>query len=82
MVKSIFEYKCKSYRKWRGILLIATINGWQKLFRRDGYKDLIIRSSAYLRADGKSEVFAFVHMPKHIQLIWRFVENNKCDLLF
>ncbi len=77
MDESIFEYKRKSFiEKGEIYFWTATINKWQKLLLNDRYKNVIIDSLEYLSNTGKIEVFAFVIMPNHIHLIWRFVENN------
>lgn len=49
----------------------AKINGWEKLFVDDDYKEIVIQSLDFLSSKNKIDVFGFVIMPTHIHLIWR-----------
>ena len=54
----------------------ATILKWNRLLKKDYYKDVIISSLQYLSAKNKIAVYGFVIMPNHIHLIWEMLEKN------
>ena len=45
----------------------------------DSYKDIIIKSLKFLKAEGSVVIYAFVIMPNHIHLIWQIQDGYKQD---
>jgi putative transposase len=55
----------------------ATILQWKLLLKDDSFKDIIINSLSYLKAEGSIKIYAFVIMPNHIHSIWQIQDGYK-----
>ena len=77
MKSGLFDLQRKSHMELGEIYFwTATIHQWIHLLKPDEMKDLIMGSLEHLSNAGKIEVFAFVIMPNHIHLIWRWIAMN------
>ena len=49
----------------------ATNLEWKKLFEKDDYKDIVIRSMRFLIEGKRVIIYGFVIMPNHIHIVWQ-----------
>ena len=57
----------------------ATILEWKHLLKDDDYKNIIIKSLQFLKAEGSIIIYCFVIMPNHIHLIWHIQDGYTQD---
>lgn len=58
----------------------ATILNWNHLLRNDKYKMIIIDSWKYLVDKNLVTIYAYVIMPNHIHVIWRFLNKTTKEM--
>jgi putative transposase len=54
----------------------ASILKWQKLLKKDKYKEMVINTLKELVNRKRIVIYGFVIMPNHIHLIWEMLQSN------
>jgi len=57
--------------------ITITAYEWKHLLKPDKYKDLILKSLAFLVAEKRVVVYAFVILGNHMHLIWQMLGTHK-----
>lgn len=58
----------------------STILNWHHLLKNDNLKQKIIDSLIYLTSNKLIEIYAFVIMPNHLDIIWKMIAINKKEM--
>ena len=57
-----------------------SVKDWEKLFKPDKYKHLIIKTLQELVNKSFIKVYAYVIMPNHVHFIWEMLKKNKKEM--
>ncbi len=60
-----------------GYFTTATCLEWKPLLAEDRFKQIVVESMRFLVEQGWASIHAFVIMPNHMHLVWRFLGGNQ-----